>query len=334
MELLISHKSALEYWRLHGLAQVDTEHRQRRKTVPSDTPTDLELQRMDARGLSFPFEITVGSLSSLRRLKKVRRTHVSSEPLPEGSIFDVGGGLFVASPELCFFQLASRLPLAKLLRLGLEICGTYSLPANEAAYAEHEIKEKGFKNRPALSSVERLSSFLARSRGQLDQRQLTSVLHYIANGSASPMESKLLILLALPYRHGGFGLPLPELDALVEPGRAVKKLSDKKESNRSSSGIKDYRCDFYWRELKLAVEYDSDSYHLLSKQKADDSKKKNYLLSRGIQVITVSKLQMQSVMETERVAHQIAARHGRRLKYKNSLEWSGKHLQLRRQLSI
>ena len=329
MELLISHRSALEYWRLFGFTEVKPAHRQRKRMIPTYALTALELQRMDTRGLTLPLEVMVGAPSAVRKLKGVK-PHVACKPLPEGGIIDVGEGLFVASPELCFFQLANRLPLAKHLRLGLELCGSYSLPANEAAYKDYEIMEKGFKNRLALTSTEKLGSFLAHSSGILDQRQMKSILRYIGDGSASPMESRLLVLLTLPYRHGGFGLPMPELDAVVEPG----KRASKRGTSRLSLGERDYRCDLYWRDLMLAVEYDSDKYHLLSEQKADDSKKKNYLLSKGVQVITVSKLQLRSVVEIERVAQQLAACHGRQLRYKENPMWTERHYQLRRQLGI
>jgi len=333
MELLISHKSALEYWRMYSMTQVDLERRQRRRAAPAEAPVAAEILQMKARGLTLPLELTVGESSSKRKLQTMR-LHVESAPLPEGGIIDVGGGLLVASPELCFFQLTNRLPLAKTLRLGLELCGKYTLPANDTAREDPEIKEKGFKNRPALTSIERLSSYLERSGGVFNQRQLQSILRYIGNGSASPMESKLLILLTLPYSQGGFGLPMPELDAPVEPGKTSGNTTGSKDLSRQSKGNKSYRCDFYWRDLKLAVEYDSDKYHLLSKQKAEDSKKKNYLLSKEIHVISVSKLQMYSVEEIETVAKQLAARHGRRLKYKKSPSWAEKHSQLRRQLGV
>ena len=265
------------------------------------------------------------------------RTHVVKVPLPEGAIIDVGGGLLVASPELCFFQLANKLPLANTLQLGLELCGKYALPANNAVRKNPEFTEKGFRNRPALTSIEKLTSFLERSSGVFYQRRFHSILRYIDNGSASPMESRLLILLTLSYRHGGFGLPMPELDAAVEPAKSTLKTARSKsrqDLHRLSKYDKAYRCDLYWRALKLAVEYDSDIYHLLSEQKAEDSKKKNYLLSKGIHVISVSRLQMRSVEEVERVAKQLATRHGKQLRHNENPKWAEKHLQLRRQLKL
>ncbi|MCL2750469.1 MAG: endonuclease domain-containing protein [Coriobacteriia bacterium] len=333
MELLISHRSALEYWRLYGMTQVEPERRQRRRTAPVEAFSASELKRMDTRGLTFPLEVMVGTTTAKRKSQMVK-AHIASAPLPEGSIVDVGEGLLVVSAELCFFQLVKRLPFSKVLRLGLEFCGKYSLPANDAAKEDPDIKEDGFKKRPALTSVERLSSFLDRSEGVLNQRQLQGLLRYIGNGSASPMESKLLILLTLPYRHGGFGLPLPELDAPVEPGKIARNNSGKKVYNNLTKDNKNYRCDFYWRDLKLAVEYDSDKHHLRSKQKAEDSKKKNYLLSKGVHVITVSKLQAQSDLEVERVALQLAARHDRQLKHRMNPKWAEKHRLLRRQLEL
>jgi len=333
MELLITHKSALEYWRLHGMTQVDPALRQRRRMPPEEALASSELKSLDIRGLTLPLEVMVGAHSAIRKLQKVK-THTASAPLPEGSIIEVGEGFFVASPELCFFQLVNRLPLAKVLRLGLELCGKYSLPANAAAHEDPEIKEKGFKNRPALTSIEKLSSYLARSGGMFNQRQLQSILHYIGNGSASPMETKLLIMLILPYKHGGYALPMPELDEPVESALTTRKKSKKSGFTKQSKQHRGYRCDLYWRDLKLAVEYDSDWCHLLSKQKAEDSKKKNYLLSKGIHVITVSKLQIQDVDEVESVAKQLAVCHGKQLKHKKNPKWVERHNQLRDQLKV
>jgi len=298
-------------------------HRQRRKTAPVDKPAASALKRLDTRGLTFPLEITVGIQSSVRK-SHVVRTHVHREAFPEGSIFDIGDGFFVTSPEYCFFQMAHELPLAKLVQLGLELCGSYSLPANDAARAEPKVAEKGFIDRPALTTKASLVLSLARMEGRFDQRSLASALQYIEDGSASPMETILSILLTMPYRYGGYGFPMPELNGLVKPIKLAKQSSSKTS----------FRCDLYWRELDLAVEYDSDKYHQLPEEIAQDAKKRNSLLAMGITVASVTRIQLRSTVEFERLATQLAIHFDRRLRNNESHGFVKARRELRNMLGV
>ena len=47
MEPLIDHRSALEYWCLHGMEEVDSKRRKRRMTAPSEALAAHELKRMN-----------------------------------------------------------------------------------------------------------------------------------------------------------------------------------------------------------------------------------------------------------------------------------------------
>jgi len=290
---------------------------------PSDIPAAIALKRLDIRGLTHPLEITLGTLRAGRKSSLVR-FHVCSKALPEGSIIDVGEGLFVTSPEYCFFQLANELPLAKLVQLGLELCGSYTLPANDTDREGPELAKRGFRDHLALTSKEKLSSLLARTEGRFDQRYLSRALRYIEDGSASPMETILTILLTLPYRYGGYGFPMPELNGTVKPGRTTKQSSSKKL----------FRCDLYWRELDLVVEYDSDSHHSSYEQIAQDAMKRNSLLAMDMTVITVTRLQLRSTVEFERVARQLAIHFDRRLRNDENPKFIKTRRHLRKLLKV
>jgi len=252
------------------------------------------------------------------------KPHVCSSAFPEGSIIDIGEGFFVTSPEYCFFQMASELPLAKLVQLGLELCGSYSLPANDAARAVPEVMERGFIDRSALTTKDCLISSLARMEGRFDQRRLTNVLQYIEDGSASPMETILIVLLTLPYRYGGYGFPMPELNGLVKPVRSA----------RQSSSKTSFCCDLYWRELNLAVEYDSDRHHQLPEEIAQDAMKRNSLLAMDITVISVTRIQLHSTVEFERLARQLAIHFDRRLRNNESHSFIKARRELRSMLGV
>ena len=227
MELLITHTSALDYWRLCGAAPLNHDRRQRRRVAPS-SPPDISLARqLNKLGLRYPIRAMV-SKPQVRRTSRKLISSVSCGPLPEGCIVDVGGGLFVASPELCFFQMTRELSLAKLLELGLELCGSYALPVPGVNYGEAAIAERRLYGKDRLTDTSKLEAFLARTSGMYNQRYLPKILQRITDNSASPMETKLFVLLTLPYKLGGFGFEMPELNAKISPSKSAKKISTKK----------------------------------------------------------------------------------------------------------
>ena len=223
----------------------------------------------------------------------------------------------VSSPEFSFLQMADRLPLVKLIELGYELCGTYSLPTE----ADPEPPERGFYYRKPLSSTGKLNAFVARMPGARGRKKAIRALRYLIDGSASPMETKLSILLTLPYLLGGFGLFMPELNSRIIPAKTAKRASSKAH----------YVCDLFWPDYNLAVEYDSDQHHTGSAQIAEDSKKRNALNVMGITVITVTKQQLYRSAELEKVARVLANCMDKRLKYRNP-GFATAHRELRSQL--
>jgi len=144
--------------------------------------------------------------------------------LPNGSFIDAGGGLYVSSPEFFFFQMALEYPLAKLIELGLELCGSYSMPSIDFADKGQGDSEQALYNLPRLTSKKRLKAFAARMKEWPGHRLASKALQYITNDSASPMETILVILLTLPYRNGGYGLPMPELNGRIVPEKKAKRF--------------------------------------------------------------------------------------------------------------
>jgi len=200
--------------------------------------------------------------------------------------------------------MASELPFVKLLELGLEFCGTYALPVKGALSEGEDVPQKKLYNRIPLTNKERLATYLAHTEGVFGQRRFSRVLEYIEDSSASPRETLLFLLLTLPYRYGGYGFPKPDLNAKIMPAKTAKETSSKTF----------FRCDLFWSELDVAVEYESDLAHLTPQQIASDSKKRNSLAAMGIMVITVTNKQISSTVEFERVAKQLAVNLDRRLR--------------------
>ena len=224
-------------------------------------------------------------------------------------------GLAVTSPELCFLQMASELPLVGLVALGYELCGGYRLDPESA-------KDKGFRIDRPLASVESLSSYVARTSGSKGNKNALKALRFIMDGSASPMETILAILLVFPHRLGGYGFPKPLLNHRIDASASVRKATGK--SNY-------YYCDLYWPDEKVDVEYDSDVYHTGSNRIAQDAIRRNALSSMGITVVTVSRRQVVDTLKLRELAEELSKLLGRRLRY-TITEFSYRNAKLLEQL--
>ena len=314
MRLLLTHKSALEYWRLHGKAQDEFSRSRQKSAAPAYYPEFAAICQLATGGLSLPLDAVVSSRAA-RRASAALRSHVFEAPLPRGGVVDVGGGLCVSSPELCFFWMASELSLVKLIELGFELCGSYSLPGPVP-------DEEGAYKRPPLTSTKKLAAFVAQMEGAHGVRKATQALRYITDGSASPMETVLVMLLALPYKLGGYGLYMPELNARVTPAKTAKKIASKSH----------YYCDLFWPDVDVAAEYDSDQFHTGADRIASDSKRRNALATMGVLVVTVTNQQIRNTVELEKVAKQLAAGIGKQLRHNEKPGFRDAQIALRSQL--
>ena len=237
------------------------------------------------------------------------KSHFFPEVLPDRCLVDLGGGLLVASPELCFFQMASELPLIKLIELGYELCGsyTYALKTNVIEDESAEANRQADYNYNLITNKKRLAAFVAQMPGKHGKKNATRALQHIIDGSGSPMETILAMLLILPHNLGGYGLPQPEMNRRIDPKAAIKNDSSKQF----------YKCDLLWKDFNVAAEYDSNSHHSDGVNIADDSIKRGDLALSGIDVITVTSKQIYSAKECDKIARRVASKIGKRLQIKN-----------------
>ena len=311
--MFISHISALEFWRKHRALPEERAERLTKITLPNTPPTTGQVRRT---GLTLPVHITICSPIA-RWLSKTMQQHVLTDKVIPGCFLEVKDGLWVSSPEFCFLQMAGFLSLAQLIELGYEICGEYSLPvANDP-----NPPDRGFYYRKQLTSINRIGKFLANMPGAKGCQKAKRALRYLNENSASPMETKLSILLTLPYLLGGFGLIAPELNSRITPSK----------TERISTSKNFYTCDLFWPEYNLAAEYDSVQHHTGSNHINSDAKKKNSLILMGVTVITVTKQQLYRTRELEKVARILATRMGKRLRFKKNSFYKT-HRELRKQL--
>ena len=327
IDTVISHKSALEYWRLHGNVKIVDVAGKRRNRLPAKIPNHGIIRDLVPSGLSYPVNLLVGSHNA-RRKSKIVAPRIFTGSTPKGCFISIGGGMVVSAPPLCFIQMAYELPLIKLIELGFELCGSYSLHAstkhgtsladvNNSGPADIDRTLYGHKQ---LTNIKEIKEFTTHMKGMHGYKKALRAIRYIIDGSASPMETILVMLLTLPYKLGGYELPAPELNKRIDLGYAATlrpgSSFNKSVSSFVRSGRAYYVCDLFWPEVKLAVEYDSNFYHTGADRIISDSEKRLDLNTLGINVITVTSRQIRNIDEFENIAKLFARKLHKRLRYK------------------
>lgn len=319
MDIMLTHTSALQYWRTVGW------HRNREDALRSlaeapfpqsapRTPCEKARALLCAQGFSFlQPPIHVFAPSGQTRLSGAEfAPHTSARALPQGSIVHASRNVTVSSPELCFVQMATLLSPAKLLEVGFELCGTYTLdPASEG----------GLVNRLPLTTAARISSYIERAEGANGTLAVKRVLPYLVDNSASPMETIVTILLCLPTKMGGYGFSLPVLNQRRNMG-SLSKLPTVKDF---------YRCDLLWPEAGVSIEYDSKRYHAGALKRAQDKQRENALSARSVKTLTVTPHQVFSYELFDDTATMLALSLGRRMK-KARVDWTPQRMKLRHEL--
>lgn len=293
MTLVLSHISALEYWRstrTSGRVYKTISHA--RNLITSSPSLELDGSH-DPFWLSRPLHVLVG-VRSFRRSTHTIETHLWSSPLLKGDVLKANDELYVSSPEFCFLQMAAYMNLVELIELGFEFCGTYGKSDNT------------LENCTPLTTSRKLSSFLEKASKHRGSKQALRAVRHVIDGSASPMETVLTMLFCLPYRLGGYGLPKPLIN---------RRIDMTAETSLSRSY---YVCDLYWPESRLAVEYDSDSFHSGTEKLTRDSIRRGDLASAGVTVITVTRQQLMSSLDLHQLAQTVARHIGHRFRYEES----------------
>lgn len=305
MSIVLSHISALNYWLSHRL-QAKSCQRVVNATTLISCPIKQSIESSTLlQTLEQPIHILVADACMRRRAQGVI-CHVWRHPLPDGTVFKTDEGFYVVSAELAFLQVARDFELTKLIKLGFSLCGTYAM------------SKEGIQSCEALTSVESLKSFVTKYSAVAGSRKVARALRYITENSASPMETVLTLLLCLPYALGGYGLPFPQLNHRINI-KATKIF-------RASSRF--YVCDLYWPQAQIAVEYDSDEFHVGADRIAYDSNKRSNLAAQGITVITVTWDQLKNTEKLLTIAHVVAKSCCKRLRFKQS-NFMRTHLALR-----
>ena len=276
-----------------------------------------------------PLELAVFDESRKFHHKKcIARTIPKS--LPARSIVRIDAGLYMVCPELVILQMAPRLNETALAQLIMELCGTYSLspvgevdtPEAKESYEAHADK-CAFDLEP-VTTIERISWYSKHVRVRGGAAKLRGALRFAMEGSASPPETIVALMLSLPREMGGYGLGKPSLNARL----------DVKSAEYDNVGKDVYFLDAFWQDAFADVEYESISFHLdpvaasaLVAARAGDSDagdamdewRREYIAKAdadrrrlrdlqylGIQVIPVTAFDLKDISRLDQVARSLA----------------------------
>lgn len=201
------------------------------------------------------------------------KPHRQRLQLPRHALYPLWDGVHVVSPELCFVQMCQSLSLVEAIELGMELCGTYALRPDST--------ENKAGRDYALIDSESLEDHLQSWQGLVGLPLARRAAHYIAGGSASPMETKLYMLLCLPLQYGGYNLGRPELNPEIKLTPAEMEILH----------VTKIKPDVLWRKQKLIAEYDGRQ-HEEDAQSKYDALRITILESRGYTVKRISRHQM------------------------------------------
>lgn len=323
MEIVLGHTSSMEFWRAkrsHSQTRALLARRDEPRSFRSDSPDVAkpsagDLERLERIGLAQhanPAHFIVPN--ALSRVRTARITcSVFDRRIPSSAFVNVGDGVFVASPELCLLLEARTAALANLVETGYEFCGRYRLPAlPDGNMAPDQLP---------LTSVPKLQSLLSRTQDVNGVGAARKAVPHILQNSESPKESQLSMLSSFPGRLGGYGFPPATLNHPV-------RIS---ENARGRDVGRICRCDLFWPDAKLDVEYDSRLHHAGEAEQEKDSARRTALAYAGILVITVSSDQLHTRSEMDKVAHAMAKRLGTRCRSR-AHDWELKQIRLRSQL--
>ena len=314
MDVCICAESAVEFWRIWrifgsaGLSEMGIRPSQRfvrswqscilgERMPVFETPTAPWVRRLlesEGRRLSAPVEF-YASGGTRRSYSQSRVSIVLPSQIHPGDIVAVNEHVFVTAPELSLMTATRDCCRGEALSLINEFCGTYA--TNVAA-------PKGFVPAKPVASREALLRFCDAHLDWTPAILFRTTADHAIDNCASPAESITALLLCLPVRDGGYGLPLPQMNSVILPNVGAKELADRNY----------YVGDAVWPASMTIVEYDSKAEHTDYDAVTHDHVRKLALENCGYHVSVVTPIILADSVLFEKVALDTARRVGHRFR--------------------
>ncbi len=233
----------------------------------------------------------------------------TARPLP---VRQLDHGLWTVSPELLFVQLSAELALPQAVLLGWELCGRYGkvLPGDRRC----RLVERGFEDRAALTTVAGITAFLAAHPRLRGVRPAREALTWVRDRARSPMEAAVWMLLCMPPRLGGFGLPPFQVNYRIPLNPRDAALLDRPY----------LELDLWHPDPPLDVEVDGSDH---DRTRVHDAVRNNELAARHVRQIHLAGPELMNCDRFEDEARTIAQILGVRLRLECA-DWRARYVRL------
>lgn len=210
---------------------------------------------------------------------------------PRHALLALSRDVYCLTPEYLFVRFCARADKLSALQFGMSICSTFNIREDETLY-----------NQPPVCSVAEVQKLCSEAVGYYGVKHAQWCSKYIADGSASPREMVLYLLLRLPMYLGGYGLSGAQCNYPVRIGQNV---------NGDSEVLR--FADLCWPEERVCVEYDSTVYHALEEKIAADSARRSEFLKLGYTVVSITNNEINDLGCFRKSAHVISKLLGKRV---------------------
>lgn len=302
VKLFISHESALAYWQSAYCKLTKPNAYLRRLPSEANHGDTIDVETLERKGVGIdPLHITVSRPEQRSRQFGIK-AHTMTGAVPAGSFEALATpfgradqNIQVASPELTFCQVVNHMSFHEAVRLGYLLCANYR-PSDLTGDPE---------KRDPLTCARSLQEYAARYGDRPGAKAARRAARYVCSGAArSEMEVAVAMLLTLPRKDGGYGLPQCTLNGEVTiPGKGPKAAPI------SLHG------DLIWPKQHLVVEYDSNLHHRAPGQLATDAERRNDMQDAGWRVMTITWSQVLNGAKLDEAAAQLARALGVRNDY-------------------
>ena len=289
MKLVISHMSAIETCSSLAASGRKAAQPCKIRSLHNCVCTEREFKTVNASASFFSqlehVDILVPDASRRFASQRIVR-HSWTGPLPDGAFYQMAADVFVTSPEFSLLLMSKSLPFNELIRLTSELCSRYATSDSE----------RGFVDRPPLTSPAKITKFLNKLGSVSGSAKLKRALRYAVVNARSPMETALGIIIGMPPRLGGFGLGAVELNHRIDlEGEAAMM-----------AGRSYVELDFFFPGHNVSLEYESNAFHACPEKVSSDARRNNTLRALGLTVINLTWDQVRNPILLEGVMRQTA----------------------------
>lgn len=307
---IITHGTACSYYLTLDPKRIDAAHACNDRVLDRGSSLVTVLRGVNLAYPGFggtPIELLVPREAQYRNDARCT-VHSCREPLPSGSFWKFSDRLYISSPELCFVQMAQSLSVAKLSVLGSDLCAQY--------YIEPETDK--LEERQSITTRSSLARYIESVKGMKGSGKARKALAWIADGSASPWETKTHAITRIPLCFGGYGFPEAVFNYRVDPGRYAYLVEQ---------GF--FKIDIGWPTSKVGLEYYGEDEHADS---IHDRRRLDALEALGWKMVVIDKQRLRDPDAFDIAMRQLARHLQRRIRKPQN--WVEKNLALRREIGI